>query len=277
MKLSLSGRIVEDATVKDITLLSFAELARIAAEIGYQALCIRPSQVTVNTTDTEIRHMRAILEDNGLVASMVCLDPVIAANTPDAGRPLHQIERHLAIAEILGAPLVRVGMKTTAEIPWAQRAADQAQERGIRLVHQTHTESPFESIDECLELLSRINRPNFGLTIEPANLVLCQQDYGPETLPRLAPYIYNVYVQNLRLNPDGANTIRTTRGIVRYDRLAVGEAGGIDFDRFFEGLSAAGYDRYITSHQPAIPGRETRKLAQAIFDYLSEYITSIWN
>ncbi|MBI3942932.1 MAG: sugar phosphate isomerase/epimerase [Chloroflexi bacterium] len=272
MKLSLSGRIAEDASVKDRNLLSFAQLAEMAAGIGYQAVCIRPSQVTVSTSNGEIRRMRDILEETGLEASMVCLDPVIAANTADAGRPLQQIERHLEIAEILGAPLIRVGMKSGSEIPWAQRAADQARERGLCLVHQTHTDSPFETVDACLEVLSRIDRPNFGLTVEPANLVLCLQDYDAATLQRLSPYIFNVYIQNLRLNPNGSSSICTNQGEVRYDRLAVGDEGGIDFDRFFDGLRAAGYDGYVTSHQPAIPGRDIRELAQDIFGYLSRRI-----
>jgi hypothetical protein len=45
MKLSLSGRIAEPEHIKDQSAVSFEELARLAGEIGYQALCIRPAQI----------------------------------------------------------------------------------------------------------------------------------------------------------------------------------------------------------------------------------------
>jgi sugar phosphate isomerase/epimerase len=174
MKLSLSGRIAEEEHIKDGTAISFADLAQLASEIGFQALCIRPSQVTVETPDEEIRCLRQILDTYGLQSSMVCLHTAIAANMSEAGQSLRDFGRDIDVAEMLGSRLIRITIKTEADVSWAQRAADQAQERGMRLVHLTHTNSPFETIEQCLEMTARINRPNFGLTVEPANLLLCR-------------------------------------------------------------------------------------------------------
>ena len=272
MKLSVSARIGEDAHIKDRTNISFEDLAILAGDIGYRGLCIRPSQVTVNTPDEEIQGMRAILDQHGLRASMVTLDPVIAANTPDAGQPLRSIGRHLEIAEALGADLIRIAIKNDAHVEWARRACDQAHEHGMRLVHQTHTDSPFETIDQCLEMVKRIDRPNFGLTVEPANLVECGQSYGPEAIGRLGPHVLNVYVQNVRLSETGSSSIATTSGTVYYERLIVGEEGGIDFELFFAGLKSINYDGFVTTHQPAMEGKSTRELAQFMFDRLARFL-----
>ena len=69
-------------------------------------------------------------------------------------------------------------MKVEADIPWAQRAADEAAERGIRLAHQSHTQSLFETVEGSIDVLKRVGRQNFGIIYEPANLDLCGQDYG---------------------------------------------------------------------------------------------------
>jgi sugar phosphate isomerase/epimerase len=123
-----------------------------------------------------------------------------------------------------------------------------------------------------LTILARINRPNFGIILEPANLVLCGAAYGPEAIRRLAPYIFNVYVQNLRLDPAGRQSIHTNRGVVRYERLMVGEKGGIDFAHFFAGLKAIQYNGFVTSHQPLMSGIGVQELAQFVFDRLREFI-----
>jgi sugar phosphate isomerase/epimerase len=272
MQLSLSGRIAEQAERKDHTSASFENLARIAARIGYRALCIRPSQATTETPDEQLHAMRDTLDQVGLQASMVCLQPSIAANSADAGQSLHDFGRDLEIAALLGAPLIRIGIKSEAEIGPAQRAADQAAERGIQLAHQTHTDSPFESIDGCLAMLAQINRPNFGLIVEPANLLLAGQAYGAAALAELGPYIFNVYVQNVRVAPDAAHTLQTRRGMVRYERLVVGDAGGVDFAQFFDGLKSTGYDGFITSHQSAMPGMEMDDLAAYVYKKLAAYL-----
>ena len=65
-----------------------------------------------------------------------------------------------------------------------------------------------------------------------------------------APYIFNVYVQNHRLNPDAEPTLTTwSKGQVSVDHIGIWDTGGVDFDSVFEGLSAIGYAGYVTVHQ----------------------------
>lgn len=95
-----------------------------------------------------------------------------------------------------------------------------------------------------------MDRPNFGITYEPANLELCGQDYGAATLQALAPWIFNVYVQNHRLHAGGADRIETwCRGPVPFDQIPLWEGGGIDFPLIFRLLAVLGYDGWVTVHQ----------------------------
>ena len=57
MKLALSGRIAEAEHVKEAA-VDFAELARLAAQIGYDALCLRPAQAAIGTPDSRLQAMR---------------------------------------------------------------------------------------------------------------------------------------------------------------------------------------------------------------------------
>src|SRR6185503_6787335 len=125
-------------------------------------------------------------------------------------------------------------------------AADAARERGIKLAHQCHNKSLFEQIDRTLDVLRRIGRANFGLTYEPANLELCGEPYGRETIRRFAPHIINVYLQNQRIHPGGqSKTLTWCNGEVPFDQIPLWEPGGIDFPAIMRTLQEIGYDGYV--------------------------------
>ena len=149
---------------------------------------------------------------------------------------------------------------------------DEAREFGIRLAQQTHTATPFETAAGCKEMIERIGRPNFGLILEPANFALCGEDYGPAALAPLGTSVFNVYVQNLRVTASGDSSVETNRGTVRYERLVIGDPGGVDLPRFFDGLSAIDYQGYVTSHQPAIPGVSEHALCEQVYAALARHL-----
>ena len=140
------------------------------------------------------------------------------------------ITPYLDLAKRLGAPRIRVALKQESDIAHARRAADEAAEHGIQLVHQCHTLSLFETVESIERTLSAIDRPNFGLVYEPANLEICGQDYGRATIERLAKWIFNVYLQNQLLKPDGALMLPTwCTGDVSFDLIPIHAPGGVDF------------------------------------------------
>ncbi len=270
MKLSLSVRVAESVQNKEEANRSMEHLANLARDIGYAAVCMRASQAGIKTPLEQITRVRRILDDRDLPVSMVTGDIPIPANDEHAPDALRNITPYLDLTALLGADLIRIGMKTEDDIAWAQRAADEAAERNIRLAHQSHTRSLFETVEESESVLRRVGRSNFGIIYEPANLDLCGQDYGPDTLRRFAPWMFNVYLQNHRLNPNGSMTLNTwVRGPAPHDPVPLQETGGIDFPLIMETLDTLEYDGYVTVHQAFAELMEPEDAARQSYDYLT--------
>ena len=231
MKLSLSVRVAEKFSDKRQASLDLDGLARLAADNGYAALCLRASQVGVHSPAAVATQAADTLKKHKLVASMLTGDFAIPENSDVEGpQALRRITPYLDLAQTLGTDLLRICMKTQEDIKWARHAADEAAERGLCLAHQSHTRSLFEKVDETLEVLQAVDRPNFGLIYEPANLELCGEDYGADAIRRLAPHTFNVYLQNQRIDPAGADSLDTwCRGPVRFDHVPIWETDGIAF------------------------------------------------
>jgi sugar phosphate isomerase/epimerase len=80
--------------------------------------------------------------------------------------------------------------------------------------------------------------------------LIAGQDYGSQTIQKLQPYIFNVYVQNHLLRAGGETTLTTwTRGEVALDHIGIWDSGGVDYDDVFRGLHQIGYRGYVTVHQ----------------------------
>jgi len=252
MKLSVSCRIAEGFLSKEEASMSFADLCHLAVAAGYEAICMRASQIGVHSSDAQIREARQILDDCGLGVSMISGDFDIVFNNDRGPRCLRNITPYLDLADALGAPLIRICMKQPDDIAHVQKAADAAATRGQSLVQQCHVQSTFETLVDIVDRLHEISHPNFGLIFEAANLEQCGQDYGPAAIQQLAPWIRNVYLQNQRLDASGSVTLDTwCRGPVSFDICEIHETGGIDFERIFEGLARIGYDGPVTVHQSA--------------------------
>jgi sugar phosphate isomerase/epimerase len=269
MKLSLSVRIAEQFSSKEKASMPLAELADLAKLAGYDALCMRASQVGIQSPPERVEQAASVLRQRGLSVSMVTGDFDIVYNNEHGPACLRNIAPYVRLAKQLKAPLLRVALKTKDDIPWAQRAADEAAADGIRLAHQCHTQSLFETVAGIEETLEQIQRANFGLIYEPANLELCGQDYGEQTVRRLAPWIFNVYLQNQMLKPDGKLSLNTwCRGVVRFDLIPIHQPGGIEFESIFANLAAVGYRGPVTVHQAGSEGESPREAAARTAEYL---------
>lgn len=250
MKLSLSARVAESFSNKEEASLNLEELIDLARDHGYRALCMRASQAGIHSPREQVNRMSRQIGEAGLTVSMVTGDFAVPRNDELGPSGLRNIAPYLDLAETFGADLIRICMKKEEDIPWAQRASDTAAERGIRLAHQSHCASLFETVEGSLQVLQKVDRPNFGIIYEPANWMIAGEDYGRETIKKLGPHLFNVYVQNHRLNPEGEGAVRTwNRGPVRLDHIGLWESGGIDFDEVFQGLQEVEYRGYVTVHQ----------------------------
>jgi sugar phosphate isomerase/epimerase len=273
MKFSLSVRIAEGFLSKEIPILPLEDVAILARRAGYQALCMRASQVGISSAHEDLANAVATVDRASLEVSMVTGNFDIVYNNERGPSALRKITPFLDLATQFGSSLVRVALKTQEDIEWAQKSADEAAERGLRLVHQCHTLSLFETVESIIGTLQAIDRPNFGLVYEPANLELCGENYGPDTIKRLAPWIFNVYLQNQVLRPAGAVTLNTwARGSVAFDILPISSPGGIHFPSIFEGLKSVGYHGYVTVHQSATQGETPTETAERSLEYLQSIV-----
>ena len=270
MQLSLSVRIVE-AACKTKLHVPFADLVSIAADTGYDAVCMRASAGGVQTPLDELKRMREIVESKGLHISMVTADFDVPLNNANGPNSLRDVDPSLDVAEALGCDLIRVCLKKDDDIPHAREAAKRAADRGIRLAHQCHTTSIFEQVKQILTNLEAIGQPNFGLIYEPANLMLCGENYGFDTLGHLAPHMMNVYIQNHRLDPDGPVSLPTyCRGEVCFHHLPIWENGGVDSVAVFYGLREIDWSGHFTIHQAE--GIETAEDARAYAKRCAEFV-----
>ena len=104
---------------------------------------------------------------------------------------------------VFGAKLIRCQIKKPEQLGWAQRACDEARERGLSIVHLSHPGTLFSNVDDAIDSLKKINRPNFGLTYEPVNWMDHPKGYGPDVIKSVAPWIFNVYSQNQKVRDAG--------------------------------------------------------------------------
>ena len=257
MKLSLSVRVAEPPKRKDAIAIPFERLAAAAKAAGYAGLSIRASVVSVDSPAEQVRAVRKTLDELRLAASMVCGDTALAANDAGATRAIRDITPYLDLAEALGSRLVRVMMQTESDIPFAQRAADAAAERGLTLVHITHWGTLFESVDESLAALKATGRANVRVGFEPGNLLACRAGYGPDDLARLVPQLANVYFQNVRLDPASPIVFQSRRhGPAHLRYVPIDDPSGIDIRPLIDRLHASGYQGWFTVHQPLSDGQD---------------------
>ncbi len=248
--LSMSVRVAESFFNKRESSMTIDELIALARTNGYSALCMRASTAGIHSPKTTIEDYAARIRDAGLAVSMVTGDFVVPMNNEDGPQGLRNITPYLDLAEAFGTNLIRICMKKNEDIEWAQRASDEAAERNIRLAHQAHLTSLFETVDGSLDVLQRVGRANFGIIYEPANWFVAGEDYGAATIRRLGPHIFNVYVQNHLLNPDGVTMLTTwKKGKVGVDHIGIWEEGGVNFEEVFAALEEIEYRGYVTVHQ----------------------------
>jgi len=306
IKLSLSGRISEPiGQVDNLKPLTYDEFLSIAKSTGYDAICLRPLQCSISTPLEEMVEMARKTREAGLKVSMVTCDGDQPPNNDCSPFALLNIAPRLSMAEIFGAKLIRCQIKKSEQLGWAQRACDEAKERGLSIVHLSHPGSLFSTVDDAIDSLKKINRPNFGLTYEPVNWMDYPKGYGPDVIKSVAPWIVNVYSQNQRVlqagtpvvaaQPVGVGALQASvetcvvaagRGGARPPRggsaqggsssaagrnLALWEEGGINFDAVFQGLHEIGYTGYFTVHSRTSQGITPKNLATKSFAFLKPY------
>ena len=126
MKLSVSCRIAEGFHSKEEAILSLPELCDLAVEAGYEAICMRASQIGIHSSADAIAEARETIRERNLDVTMITGDFDIVYNNGRGPSCLNNITPYLNLAEVLSAALIRVCMKTENDIAAVRHAADES-------------------------------------------------------------------------------------------------------------------------------------------------------
>ena len=264
LKLSLSCRTGEGArsgTNVIETTMPFAELLTIAKDAGYDAICLRGSFANTDTTGLyKLYEMSAQIAAAGLTVSHVMPDNAMGINSDWAlsTRATHNITPYLTYCEIFKCDMIRLMIWKADEIALAQRAADEARERKIRLVHWSHGNTLFQEPTGALQTLKAINRPNFGFSYEPSQWARLKVPVRQmDVIKTFKPWLWNVHLNNPATQPG--------------PEPALWEEGTVRTDETFEGLYAIGYSGYVTLFSSPAPGLTPRESALKHHQYLKSF------
>ena len=269
MKLSLSTRNVEgERSQTEIkTSKTFEEFLPIAKQSGYDAISVRASLGGKQLPLDRLYAVSALTKAAGLKVSMVTPDFPVPINNDRAPECLRNITPYLNVAEIFACDQVRIGMKKEDDIVWAQRAADEAKERKIRLVHHAESNTLFATFDITMQTLKKVNRRNLGFLYDECQWMVNTKDYRPEqmvsNIKAVSPWLWNVYVKNQVGGP----------GPINRPEIKLDDNRGVDFAKMFEGLKAIHYTGYVTVHESNAPYASAEEAAQQCHAFLKSFIS----
>jgi sugar phosphate isomerase/epimerase len=269
MKLSLSTRNVEGArTATEIqSAVPFEQFLDIAKKAGYEAISVRAAAGGLQTPLNRLYEMARLAKIARLKVSMVTPDFPVPINNDRAPECLRNITPYLTVAEIFECDQVRVGMKKEEDVVWAQRAADEARERKIRLVHHAEANTLFATFGTSLRTLKQVNRRNFGYLHDECQWMVNTKDYRTDqivsNIKAVAPWLWNVYIKNQVSGPGPTNR----------PEIQLSVPGGVAWDRHFEGLHAIRYAGYVTVHESSQPYGSPQEAAAKCYEFLKPYLS----
>lgn len=129
-----------------------------------------------------------------------------------------------------------------------QRLADLAGEQGVKLAFEPEPGMFIDTMEKFAELHSRVNRSNFGLTLDIGHLVCNGEVPVSQMIITWKDWLWNVHIEDMRT------------GV--HDHLLFGE-GTVDFADVFGGLRQANYSGgvYVElsrhSHNAVVTARES--------------------
>ena len=118
--------------------MSFPAFAELAKDAGYDAVCMRASQIGIQSPQSAVQEARRVLDDLELDVSMITGDFDIVYNNDQGPKCLRNIAPYLDLAEQLGSTLIRVCIKQESDIPEVRKAGGS----GSRARNETRSSMP---------------------------------------------------------------------------------------------------------------------------------------
>ena len=253
MKISISSRITEQSDNKEKSFLSLDSFVKLASKNKFDGVSLRPSMISTHSSEYLVNQAQKLFKVNNMKVSMITSNIHLAKNDELASDILKNITPTLDLAEKLKTSLIRIMIKNSDDIFYAKKALDEAKERNLKLLQQTHWGTLAETLDETVTLIKTINHQNFGITFEPANLMACGSNFNNDALNQLLPYTENFYFQNIILDKKGKHIFPTTHnGDVKVKYVSLDNSKGLNVFSFLDFLKEKKYDKWFTIHQPLL-------------------------
>ena len=272
MKISISSRITEQSDNKEKSFLSLDSFVKLASKNKFDGVSLRPSMISTQSSEYLVNQAQNLFKENNIKVSMITSNIHLAKNDEFASDILRNITPSLDLAEKLKTSLIRIMIKNSDDIFYAKKALDEAKERNLKLLQQTHWGTLAETLDETVKLIKTINRQNFGITFEPANLMACGSDFNKNALNQLLPYTENFYFQNIILDKKGKHVFPTIHnGDVSVKYVSLDNSNGINVFSFLDFLREKKYDKWFTVHQPLLEDQTVENAIENASKLFLEY------
>lgn len=210
---------------------------------------------------------RRIAGDRGLAIPMLCCSPDFTH--PDAAFRREQVDKEkgwIDMAAGLGAAYCRVlsgqrrpelsredGLGYAAECIHA--CLPHAAAAGVTLILENHYKDGYwqhpefaQKADLFLDLVARIDHPNFGVNYDPSNTLLAGED-PLDLLRRVKRRVVTMHASDRYLAEGTLDDLRREEDVAGYaKRLRHGEVGkGMnDYDAIFRELRGVGFDGWVS-------------------------------
>ena len=272
MKISISSRITEQSDNKEKSFLSLDSFIKLASKNKFDGVSLRPSMISTQSSKYLVNQAKKLFKVNNMKVSMITSNIHLAKNDELASDILRNITPSLDLAEKLKTSLIRIMIKNSDDIFYAKKALDEAKERNLKLLQQTHWGTLAETLDETVKLIKTVNRQNFGITFEPANLMACGSDFNKNALNQLLPYTENFYFQNIILDKKGKHVFPTIHnGDVSVKYVSLDNSNGINVFSFLDFLREKKYDKWFTVHQPLLEDQTVENAIENASKLFLEY------
>ena len=202
-------------------------------------------------SDDQLARLAIVLAENGVRVSAVASPLGKSPIGDDFGSTLEGLRRAFDVAEMFGAPFVRVFSfyPPDGENPDASRAevvdrlgrmAQEAEVAGRTLLHENEKGIYGDTPARCLDLLASVDSPRLRAAWDPANFVQVGVRPFAEGFAALRPFVAYVHVKDALLKPGEVVPAGEGDGEWRPTLAALKESG---YDGFFSlepHLKAAG-------------------------------------
>ena len=254
MKLALSGRLFETQTGYTLDLEAFLEFARAC---GYDGVEIRYAQLPLETPSAKLDETAALLGTLGLAWSFGAVEGIVGETA------FERAVRMLDVHRRCGCRFTRFTVSRPDDIVWAQRFADEAARRGLRLITQLHNGTLTDNVAHSLDTLERIGRPNVGLAFEACHLRFDGNEQYAEAIRPLRDRLFGVSLQSFK--PAGRTDPKEMLVHVNgrpYVRALPGDPEGTDFQKIFGVLREVGFGGFATVMADVAPGMDRCEVAR---------------